>query len=199
MPATEPLDKRRKTMPYFRYGYAMWLKGILDTFKSAGGKSLVLDATQYKMRASSLYVRVNQAWLYLNEYHDPTGIYLELRHSVMVKKDGAELRFVWKQSFQVKRSEEKFFTLEETREIRPEIAWKRDLETFIEITDTEGAIFSRDDVMVTQDDHDFVINLCLSTEDFAVVSITKTSVKVVCSRTIAFHWRNSVLNTGVEE
>jgi hypothetical protein len=75
---------RHSYSTYYREPYALWLKKELDKMM-ADKQPRAFPYNMWKNSTpNTIYLRINQAWHYLNDFLDPTGIYVKMWHETKV-------------------------------------------------------------------------------------------------------------------
>jgi hypothetical protein len=101
-PKQKKQSRHLKKMTYYRERFALQMKVIIDAMMAEAKEGkfeerfFAYDQYNHVLNKNSLYLKINQSWLYLRNELDPTGIYNQFAEIISIdrkSKDGIRITY----------------------------------------------------------------------------------------------------------
>lgn len=137
---------KRSFATYYSNLHATWLKKSLDEMIESR-QDIVFRYDTARMSANSLYLRVNQAFLFLLENMDSEGKYAKLRTEVRVRREkGVGVIFEFDE---VLRNPDDVGAEKIVKEVANQPKWRDKMDDYLESPSTAGTPFFQDGLVLT--------------------------------------------------
>jgi hypothetical protein len=170
--------KPRTVATYYTRQHAEWVKVHLDKLLANKGDDLVLERNRFMLSTNSLYLKVNQAWMWLRENHEPIEertLYIQLKKFVEVKKSPGRITFRWRAPVR------DFKEVDEQSQLASGIHstsnWKEEFDTFCENA-VENEKFERK-IDLADEDISYIRQSLVGAEGFHIIKCQKDWVCVL--------------------
>lgn len=170
--------KPRTVASYYTRKHAEEVKTWLDKLLANKGNDLLIERRRHMLSTNSLYLKINQGWLWLRENHMPVEEreqYIKLRQFVDVHKRPGLIRLAWKAPV------ERFDEIDgEVEVVNPGFStrdWKEEFDTYCENA-VENEKFERK-IDFASDDLEYIRSSLTGADGFHVIKCQKDWVLVL--------------------
>jgi hypothetical protein len=163
---------------YYHEKFARELMPYLDLLAQQEGThtGMFISAREHKTSPKTLHLKISQAWMYLRDYLDPTGKYVELKNKITIRReDMLGVKLVWK--------DKPVRPLPKPQLVKPDPDamnnWKEGLQEYLE-TAIDNQKFDREGLNLRDEDMTYVRNLVsMMGSGFHIIKLTHNRIFIL--------------------